>query len=354
MQTVHSVVVHQRGGYEQLRIESRPTPALGSGSVRIDVEAIGVNYADCIVRMGLYKSAKDFVGWPITPGFEVAGTVAEVADDVDDLEVGEPVMAVTRFGGYTTQLCVRRSQVFSRPAGFDAAASAAFCGVHLTADYAISELAGVRPGDAILVHSAAGGVGTVLVQLGRHLGCRVAGVVGRGHKVDVVRELGADAVIDKSSADLWTEAERFAPEGFKAVFDANGVATLRESYEHLMPTGRVVVYGFATMLPKAGERMNYLKLAWDWLRTPRFNPMALTSENRSVMGFNLSYMFDQAEVLERSMSRLLARVDAGALRPPPIATYPLSEVGRAHRDLESGQTVGKLVLVPDALYAGAS
>ena len=310
-----------------------------------------MNYADCIVRMGLYKSAKDFVGWPITPGFEVAGVISELGDDTSGFAVGDAVMAVTRFGGYSSEICVPTGQVFPRPQGFDAAASAAFCGVHLTADYATFELASLRPGDAVLIHSAAGGVGGVLVQLARHLGARVVGVVGGAHKVETVRRLGADRVIDKSSEDLWEEAERFAPTGYQAIFDANGVATLGHSYNHLAPTGRVVVYGFATMLPRAGQRMNYLRLAWDWLRTPRFNPLALTSENRSVMGFNLSYLFEQETLLRRSMDRLFAHVDAGALRPPPLTTYPLSAVADAHRDLETGRTVGKLVLVPDHKYA---
>ncbi|MBV1857145.1 MAG: zinc-binding dehydrogenase, partial [Nannocystaceae bacterium] len=249
------VVIPRSGGYEQLTLQERPSPALASGQVRIDVEAIGVNYADCIVRMGLYKSAKEFVGWPVTPGFEVAGVVTEVAPEVSDLEVGDEVMAVTLFGGYTSELCVARGQVFPRPKGFDAAASAGFSAVHLTADYAIAELASVRPGDPILVHSAAGGVGTVLVQLGRHRGCHVVGVVGASHKVDVVRDLGANAVIDKSCENLWDTAQAQAPAGYMAVFDANGVATLGQSYEHTAPTGRVVVYGFATMLPRAGQRM---------------------------------------------------------------------------------------------------
>ncbi len=348
------VVIPSRGGYDKLELHERPEPALASGQVRIAVEAIGINYADCIVRMGLYKSAREFVGWPITPGFEVSGVVTELADDVSDLDVGEQVMGVTRFGGYASEICLPRSQVFPRPKGFDAAASAGFSAVHLTADYAMHELAGVGPGDSVLIHSAAGGVGTVLVQLARHRGCHVVGVVGGTHKVDVVRQLGADAVIDKSREDLWSVARTHAPGGYKAIFDANGVATLGQSYEHLAPTGRVVVYGFATMLPRAGKRMNYLKLAWDWLRTPRFNPLDLTTQNRSVMGFNLSYMFDQAQLLERSMARLLELADAEVLRPPPVARYRLSEVGRAHHDLETGKTVGKLVLVPDARYeAGA-
>jgi len=348
------VVIPKRGGYDKLEVHERPSPALASGQVRIEVDAIGINYADCVIRMGLYKSAKEFVGWPITPGFEVAGIVTEVADDVTDLEEGAEVMAVTRFGGYVSELCVSRSQVFARPKGFDAAASAGFCAVHLTADYAMHELAGAGQGDPVLIHSAAGGVGTVLVQLARHRGCHVVGVVGGSHKVDVVRALGADAVIDKSTEDLWGAARGHAPDGFKAVFDANGVATLGQSYEHLAPTGRVVVYGFATMLPRAGQRMNYLKLAWDWLRTPRFNPLDLTSQNRSVMGFNLSYMFDHTALLERSMARLLELAEVGALRPPPVTRYRLSDVGQAHHDLETGRTVGKLVLVPDARYEAGS
>lgn len=344
------VVIPSRGGYEKLEVHERPSPALASGQVRIDVEGIGINYADCVIRMGLYKSAKEFVGWPITPGFEVSGVITEVADNVTDLDVGDEVVAVTLFGGYASELCVPRGQVFARPKGFDAPASAGFCAVHLTADYAISELAAVGPGDPVLIHSAAGGVGTVLVQLARHRGCRVVGVVGASHKVDVVRSLGADAVIDKSREDLWAAARSHAPEGYKAVFDANGVATLGQSYAHTAPTGRVIIYGFATMLPRAGQRMNYLKLAWDWLRTPRFNPLELTTLNRSVMGFNLSYMFSHTSLLERSMARLLELADADVLRPPPVSTYRLSDVAKAQHDLETGQTVGKLVLVPDARF----
>ncbi len=344
--TMQAIVIERPGSYERLQLRSRPDAPLPPGHVRVRATACGVNYADCIVRMGLYSSAKEYVGWPITPGFEVAGTVAECADDDDGLSVGDAVVAVTRFGGYASEVVVPRHQVFARPAGWTDEQIAALPAVGLTAWYALEQLCRPKPGGALLVHSAAGGVGGALVQMGRHFGCRVLGVVGGPHKVERARELGADAVIDKSTEPLWERAQEFAPEGFAAVFDANGVSTLGASYEHLAPTGRLVVYGFASMLPRAGQRRSWLRLAWHYLRTPRFNPFDLTTRNRSVMGFNLSYLFSQTDLLAEGMARLLAWAQDGVLAPVPIQSFALADAAEAHRALESGRTVGKLVLRP--------
>ena len=139
--------------------------------------------------------------------------------------------------------------------------------------------------------------------------------------------------------------ERHAPDGFHAVFESSGVATLKESYRHVRPTGRLVVFGHATMLQRGGGRPNWLLLAWNLLRMPRFNPLSMTNDNKSVMAFNLSYLFDEVEVLERAMSELLDAAAAGSIQPPELTTYPLDRVADAHRALESGSTTGKLVLV---------
>lgn len=343
---MQAIVIDRPGGYARLVLRRVASPPVAPGHVRVAVEACGVNYADCIVRMGLYSSAKEYVGWPITPGFEVAGTVAELGDGVDDLTLGQAVLAVTRFGGYASEVVVPRHQLFARPRGWSANEAAALPAVGLTAWYALLELAAPPPGATILVHSAAGGVGGVLVQLGRHLGCRVVGVVGSPHKVEQARALGAELVIDRSSEDLWARAEAFAPAGYHAIFDANGVATLGQGFGHLAPTGRLVVYGFASMLPRAGQRRSWVRLAYHWLRTPRFDPFTLTQKNRSVMGFNLSYLFDHTERLERGMELLLGWADDGVLRPPPVEAFALRDAGAAQARLESGATVGKLVLRP--------
>jgi NADPH:quinone reductase-like Zn-dependent oxidoreductase len=222
--------------------------------------------------------------------------------------------------------------------------AAAIPTVFLTAWFALFESAHPRPGSILLVHSAAGGVGSCLVQLGKRAGCEVAGVVGASHKVELVRDLGADHVVDTSQENLWPALERIAPDGFDVVMDANGVSTLKAGYNHLAPMGKLVVYGFHSMLPRGGGRPNPLRLAWDYLRTPRFNPFRMTGQNRSVLAFNLSYLFDHAAFLNEAMTDLARGFEDGTLRPPPVKSYPFEQVADAQQDLESGQTVGKLVL----------
>ncbi len=330
------VLIPSAGGYDKLELVDAPDPIPGEDEELVRVEAIGVNYADCIVRMGLYASAKEYVGWPITPGFEVAGTTAD----------GRRVLALTRFGGYATHVVVPKRQVFPLPKGFSMTEAAAFPAVSLTAYYALFELCRLRPGMSLLVHSAAGGVGSVLVTLGKIAGCRVVGVVGSTSKVEHVRALGADHVIDKSTEDLWRRAEEYAPRGYDVVLDANGVETLGKSFRHLAPTGRLVVYGFATMMSRGKDRPSWPKLAVDWLRTPRFDPLTMTNENKSVMAFNLSYLFDRPDILAESMAALTSWVEEGKLAPPRVQTFPMARVADAHRALESGKTIGKLVLEP--------
>src|SRR4249920_613710 len=178
MTQIRKVVIHRAGSYEQLRLESATLRAPGPDEVAIDVEAAGVNYADVIVRMGLYSSALELVGWPITPGFEVAGTVRAVGSNVRDVRVGARAIAITLFGGYASAIVVPRRQVFSLPASLTSAQGAALPAVFLTAYFALHVLAHPRKGDRMLLHSAAGGVGTSVIQLAKRAGCEVTGVVG--------------------------------------------------------------------------------------------------------------------------------------------------------------------------------
>lgn len=340
------VVIHRAGSYRHLQSEAfddlRPAP----GEVCVQTAAIGVNYADVVVRMGLYASAREYVGWPITPGFEFSGRVVAVGEDVSDLAPGAMVFGVTRFGAYATQVVVPRHQLWTLPTGWSLPEAAAFPAVSLTAYYALHELAHPRAGQTLLVHSAAGGVGSTLVQLGKRAGCRVIGVVGNTAKVDAVHALGADVVVDKSTTALWPTVERHCPNGCDVVLDANGPTTLRQSYRHLSSGGKLVVYGFHSMLPRRGGRPSWLRLALGLLRTPIFHPLTLTNSNHSVLAFNLSYLFDQRELLAGAMSDLISWTTDGSLNLPAVTAYPLTDVARAHRDLESGKTVGKLVLIP--------
>jgi synaptic vesicle membrane protein VAT-1 len=341
------IVIEKAGNYDELKLEEFPNPKPGKGEILIATYAIGVNFADCLVRMGYYRSAKDFIGWPITPGFEISGIVKEVGEGVTQFTPGQKVIAITLFGGYTTHLVVSEDQVFLLPAELDFTHGAGLPAVFLTAYYALFELAYAKMGNWILIHSAAGGVGSTLVQFAKLAGCNVVGVVGGAHKVDYVKSLGADVVIDKSSEDLWKKARQTCPEGYDIILDANGVETLRQGYKHLSIGGKLVVYGFHTMFSKGRGRPNIFKLFWDYFRTPRFNPINMTSDNHSVLAFNLSYLFKKKKLLREDMNTMLRWIQEGKVIRPNVKTYPLEKVSKAHRDLESGNTIGKLILTVD-------
>lgn len=238
-----------------------------------------------------------------------------------------------------------------------------FPAVYLTAYYAAMELAHANSSHTVLIHSAGGGVGLALVQLcSRVAKCRVVGVVGSPHKRQQVEANGAAHVILKGK-DMWKQAEELAPEGYDVVFDANGAATFKDSYAHVACGGKLVVYGFHSMLTKStstdwgwcglgwllggGGRPNWFKLAWDWLWTPSFSPMHMTTDNKSVMAFNLSYMFHKKEFFAEVMDKLMKWLDEGLIDTLPTTTFGLEDVVNAHKALESGTTVGKMVLIPE-------
>jgi NADPH:quinone reductase-like Zn-dependent oxidoreductase len=366
---MEKVVIRSPGGYDRLVLETCPDLTLGPAdkeSVVVDIAASGVNYADCAIRWGVYESAKRFVGWPITPGFEFAGRVREVGSQVTGVRLGDAVMGITLFGAYATQVRVPAKHLFAVPPGFSLEQAAGFPAAFMTAYHALFQLIRLPERASILVHSAGGGVGSALVQLGHAAGFRVVGVVGASAKVDYVRSLGADAVVDKSAfaskKALWAHLRSLATDPgaagkdsgaglgaglYDAVLDANGPATLRESYASLRPTGKLVAYGSHGILPKgsARGRLNYFKAAWGLLTMPRFEPLRLINENRSVIGFNLSFLFERDDLLGEGMTALLALAREGKIRPPAVRSFSLREAAEAHRWIETGRSTGKLVLV---------
>jgi NADPH:quinone reductase-like Zn-dependent oxidoreductase len=343
---VKAIQIPRAGGHEQLLLVDLPSPEALAGEVLVDVEAIGVNYADCAVRMGLYQSAKDYVGWPIIPGFEFSGTVRALGAGARGFSVGQAVFGVTRFGGYASEIAVPAVQLFPRPSDWSASEAAAFPTVFLTAWYALRELSKLRPGARVLVHSAAGGVGGAATQVAVTCGARVTGTVGSAQKIDVARQAGAEHVIDKSQGEWHTATKAAVPEGFDVVLDAHGADSLRQGYAQLAPAGRMIVYGFHGLLTRGRDRPSYPKLALGYLRTPRFNPFEMTQHNRGVLAFNLSYLVERGELLAEAMAELLGWARAGRIRPPPVRAYRLHEAAHAHAALESGNSFGKLVLLP--------
>jgi len=260
------------------------------------------------------------------------------------------------FGAYSTLLLVPSNQIKPVPAKMTKSMDtlAALPAVAGTAIHALS-LAGALPQQqvvtkvkSVLIHSAAGGVGSMLVQMCKlvNLGPIVA-VVGSKHKIKSCLDLGADFVIDKSSQNLWKTAREISPDGYAAIFDANGVETLSNSYEHLARCGRLVIYGFHTNIPKASSilsPLSWFKMLLRMVQMPRFDPMALVLESKSVAGFNLSFFADERELIDGYLRQLLSWIEADKLKLPQVTTFQMHEIDRAHELIQSGNSIGKIII----------
>lgn len=314
-------------------------PPPGSGEIAVAVRAAGVNFADVFCRLGLYAAAPPV---PFVPGFEVAGVIETVGSGVTSFRPGDRVIAVTRFGGYASRVNVSAALARPLPSSWSFEEGAAFSVVYLTAWHGLVTIGRLAAGETVVVQSAAGGVGTAACQIGHALGARVLGTVGSEAKRETARGAGASEVIVSPTYDVWDEVGRMSS-GVDLVFDAVGGRGLRRAFLALRPGGRLITYGFASMMPKR-ERRNWPLLAWQWLRSPRFSPFELSFTNRTVAGFNLVHMFDRLVLFEESFRRLEELSRQGLVRPWVGAVFPFSEAPTAHEILQSRRSTGKVVL----------
>lgn len=369
------VSIDRPGGLHRLRVQTLPddTMTVGHGTgwpgvqppfVRVDsdvslpadavqvaISNFSVNFADVTIRWGLYESALRFIGYPIVPGFDISGTV-ERAGPQSGFKAGDRVFGCSLFGSYSSRALIPARQLRRCPAGLDSATAAAVPAVAFTALHALS-LAGCWPNApvgnrAVLIHSAAGGVGSMLVQMAKLLGLGpIVAIVGSPTKLDTCLTLGADVVIDKSSEALWPAVEAAAPGGFAAVFDANGVTTLSDSYAHLAQNGRLVTYGFHGNLPRGAELLSpwkWIEMAKGIVMMPRFDAMQLVLESRAVMGFNLSFFAEQHELIGAYFDQVVEWLAADKLRVARVKEFAMNDIGAAHGLIQSGASVGKIVL----------
>ena len=233
-------------------------------------------------------------------------------------------------------------------ASIPAVSLTALYALRLGGQFPVSSSESGRKNRSILIHSAAGGVGSMLVQMAKLLGLSpIVGIVGRSSKVDAAKALGCDVVIDKSQEDLWEVASNASPDGYVMICDANGVATLHQSYMHLAPTGRLIVFGFHTNLPMGQDMlspMEWLRMGAKMASMTKFDAMDLTTSNKSVMGFNLSFFTGEIDLMGELYDHIGKWIVDGKLSCPRIVEMDLESVDEAHDLIQSGRSVGKIII----------
>lgn len=345
MATTRAIQIEKLGAPEVLVERELPLAAPGRHEVHLRVLAAGVNFADLVMRAGLYGTVPDL---PYSPGFEVAGEVVEVGGGVTDWQPGDRAVAVIRFGGYARDVIVPTRNLFRCPAELQAPEAAAVPVVFLTAWAALFEAARVRDGETALILTAAGGVGSAAVQLARWKGLRVIGTAGTDRKRSfVMHDLGAEACFD--SYDNWEPKVRelVGDRGVDCALDALGGSHTRACRRLLAPFGRLVFYGMSTGMP--GRTRNWPKAALAYLKTPRFHPLDLVEPNLGVFGIHLLHMQGREHLLQAATDRIFEAIVAGQLRPVLDRTFPLTRDGavEAHHYLHARKNIGKVVLADD-------
>jgi len=334
------------GSLGRLARVAEPLTDPAPGEARVRVHAIGLNFADLFACLGLYSATPRGA---FVPGLEFAGVVEALGPVAvsSTLQPGDRVFGLTRFGGYATALNIELRYLRPSPKGWDFAEAAAFPVQGLTAWYALVELGGLKRGAAVLLHSAAGGVGLSALQILAAHDARVVATVGNGTKREILNErfgLSADQIIVRDRREFGRQLDgaltALGLDGVDLVLDAIAGPYFQPAYDRLRPEGRMVVYGAADLMPK-GSRPDYVRLALRYLRRPRLDPLRMVSENKSVMAFNLIWLWEQVDRLPRAYDQL-----SGFVQKPPMVgrRFSFGDARAALRYLQSGESIGKIVL----------
>lgn len=337
--------IDRAGSMERLTRRCELLPGLAAGQVRVRVKAIGLNFADIFACLGLYSATPrgSFI-----PGFEFAGVVEDVHPGAGErFRPGDRVAGLTPFGAYATVIDADAAHLRPIRAGWSFPEAAAFPAQALTAWYGLLRLGAVEGGHVVLVQSAAGGVGLNALAILDAIRARPIAVVGREAKRQWLienRGLAPDTVIVRDRRSFAARLDRalaaLGARGFDIVFDAVAGPFVRPAFARLRPAGRYVVYGAADFMP-AGARPGYLRLALKYVSRARIDPLAMINANRSVMAFNLIWLWDRLDQHDAGLDELSALVAA----PPLVGRrFPFAETPAAMRYLQSGESIGKVVV----------
>ena len=312
-----------------------PTPK--EDEVLIKVKYSGLNFADVIARRGMYPDAPKN---PALLGYDVSGEISAVGEKVTEFKIGQQVVAMTRFGGYAEYAVTNKNGVAVVPDGYDMAAATVLATQACTAYYCAEDCVTLHKGDKVLIQAAAGGVGSLLVQIAKHRGCIVYGTASTG-KQDFIKKLGVDYAIDYTK-DNFYDVIKGNGHQLDMVFDSLGGTAFAKGVKLLAPGGKMVCYGAAEQLESRKNKLKLISLAVGF---GLFSPISLLMQSKSIITVNMLRIADfKQSVFNEVLQNVIKMADQKIITPHVSKVFPALDIAEAHDFLESRQSTGKVVL----------
>lgn len=325
------------GNMDNLRLVEKELDLPTAHEVSVEIKSIGLNFADVFAMWGLYGATPEGV---FTPGLEYSGVVVAKGNEANEFEIGDRVMGVTRFGAYTSHLNINQQYLSPIPEDWTFEEGAAYLVQALTAYYGLMYLGDLQEGATVLIHSAAGGVGTLANRIAKTVNAYTIGSVGRKEKLEYLTKEGYDKGIVRSDGFANDLKNALEGRGLNLIMECIGGRILKEGYDQLAPQGRMVIYGSARYA-SPGRRPNYFKVIKEHITRPKFDPQMMVQDNRGILGFNLIYLYEKVELMRKLLEEL-NQLDLG--KPHVGHMFGFDQLREAITLFQSGKTVGKVVV----------
>lgn len=332
------IVLTKAGGPSTLAVIPMEMPTPRAGEIRIEVAYAGINFADLLMRLGLYQPRPKY---PFTPGYEMSGIVDAVGEGVTGFSIGQRVVAALPNGGQASHVIVNshRALVLPDEVGLDVAASIPV--TYLTAHHMLHHLGHLTKDDSVLIHGGAGGVGTAALQICQWAGVSKVWATASGHKSSTIETYGGIA-IDRHNEDFVEIIKKATNnQGVDHILDPIGGDNLSRSLSALKEGGRLYTYGMSAAAPSSKRSMIRSFLAWR--KTPKFDPLRLMTRNRGVFGVHMGTWKDETVMLKQ-LERILEGIHSGALAPVIDSVFEAEDVAKAHQYIHDGKNIGKVLL----------
>jgi len=319
-------------------IKEQPIPTPQPNQALIKVAAIGINFAEVLMRRGIYPVKESL---PYIPGFEASGTIEKVGADVKTHKIGQRVVAMLPLKAYQEYVCAHALNAIPIPDQMSFADAAAIPVNFATAYHCLFHTGVLLTrGDRVLIHACAGGVGLAAVQLCKPLGVELFGTAGSDEKLKFLKEYGVHHPINYRSEDFAKKIKEFTRgEGIDFVLDSLGGETLQKSIRLLRPNGRLASIGVSDFTQR-----NKIQLFWAWMRRPKLDVVSLLRHSTGFYGVHLARLAERPQLFHAIMKNLFAYYLEGKIKPHIGKTFPFEQIAEAHEFLESRQSIGKLIL----------